>query len=72
MHFDDATILREDLLKKIGITEAEAKGMTGDDLKIKYGLMIYSKTLEYFPEYDKNPYMTREEFENVVIPFINK
>ena len=68
----DSTISFEGLLDRLGITEGEANGLTREELKIKHGFTIYSKTIRLFPEQNEFPYMTREEFENVVLPFINK
>ena len=68
----DTGLSREKLLEQIGITESEAKGLTTEELKVKYGLVIYSETLTLFPDYNEFPYMTKEEFETIVLPFINK
>ncbi len=70
---DDSVLSREELLKKIGISEEETKGLETEDLKRKYGLVIErDDILELFPEQSEFPYMTKEEFETIVLPFINK
>jgi len=70
---DDSVLSREELLKKIGISEEETKGLETEDLKRKYGLAIErDDILELFPEQSEFPYMTKEEFETIVLPFINK
>ena len=70
---DDSVLSREELLKKIGISEEETKGLETEDLKRKYGLAIErDDILELFPEQSEFPYMTKEEFETVVLPFISK
>lgn len=66
-------IEREDVLKELGLTEEDVEGISTEKLKEDYGLLLEGECeLKLFPEHNKNPYMTREEFENVVLPFINK
>ena len=72
MRSDVGGITREKLLQIIGISEEESDGLGNEDLKIKYGLMIYSENSEFFTEQNGYLYMTKEEFETVVLPFINK
>jgi len=69
----NSDLSRQQLLQKIGITEEEAKGLGNEELKRKYGLAIErDDILELFPEQSEFPYMTKEEFETIVLPFINK
>ena len=73
MRVDIGFISRKKLLEMIGLSEEEAQEIGTEELKRKYGLMIErDDKLELFPEQSEFPYMTKEEFETVVLPFINK
>ncbi|OQB13745.1 MAG: hypothetical protein BWY15_01594 [Firmicutes bacterium ADurb.Bin193] len=63
---------RDQIIGKLNLQESDVKGLTTEEIKIKYGLVIYSKTLSLFPDYSEFPYMTRAEYEHVVLPFMSK